>query len=162
MHAQSGALPHQMFTVGRTEEGSSNAPARTAVTSGLVDEFANRGDAHLGQKRCRIELPLSAVLMNSLVCPEISIAAVGTSKFTIPLAEVCWQSRHQQTLTASGSAESRKRTAPQRQCPVLSVMGVLRVERSDTCNISDYGADPAGVYLRSQIATLKILLCRTP
>jgi hypothetical protein len=114
-----------MFIVGRTEEGSSNVPTRTAVTSGLADEFANRGDPHLGQKRCRILLPLSAVLANSLNCPEISIAAVGTSKFTMPLADMCWQSRHQQTLVASGSAERRKRTAPQRQCPVLSVMWPL-------------------------------------
>ena len=110
-----------MFIVGRTEEGSSSVPTRTAVTCGLADEFANRGDPHLGQKRCVISLPLSAVLANSLNCPEISIAAVGRSTFTMPLADMCWQSRHQQTLVASGSAERRKRTAPQRQCPVLSV-----------------------------------------
>jgi hypothetical protein len=42
--AQAGALLHQMFIVGRTEDGSSNAPARTAVTSGLMDEFANSGE----------------------------------------------------------------------------------------------------------------------
>lgn len=78
-----------MFMVGRTEEGSSNDPTRTAVTSGLADEFANRGDPHLGQKRCRILLPLSAVLSNSLSCPDISIAAVGASRFTMPLAEMC-------------------------------------------------------------------------
>jgi hypothetical protein len=42
--------------------------------------------------------------------------------FTKPLADMRWQSRHQQTLVASGSAERRKRTAPQRQCPVLSVI----------------------------------------
>ena len=107
MHAQAGALLHQMFIVGRTEEGSSNVPARTAVTSGLVDEFAKSGDPHVGQKRCRILLPLSAVLTNSLNCPEILIAAVGTSKFTMPLAAMRWQSRHQQTLVASGSAERR-------------------------------------------------------
>ena len=87
-HAQVGALLYQMFIVGRTEEGSSNAPTRTAVTCGLADEFANRGDPHLGQKRCRIWLPLSAVLANSLNCPEISIAAVCTSKFTMPLADM--------------------------------------------------------------------------
>jgi hypothetical protein len=125
-HAQPGALLHQMFIVGRTEEGSSNDPARTAVTSGLADAFANRGDPHLGQKRCRISLPLCAVLTNSVNCPAIASAAVGTSKFTMPLADMCWQSRHQQTLVASGSAERRKRTAPQRQCPVLSVMGPSR------------------------------------
>jgi len=95
-----------MFIVGRTEEGSSNVPTRTAVTSGLADEFAKRGHPHVGQKRCCILLPLSAVLANSLNSPEISIAAVGASKFTIPLADMCWQSRHQQTLTARGSAES--------------------------------------------------------
>lgn len=127
-HAQVGALLDQMFIVGRTAEGSSNAPTRTAVTCGLADEFANSGDPHLGQKRCCILLPLSAVLANSLNCPETSIAAVATSKFTMPLADRCWQSRHQQTLVASGSAERRKRTAPQRQCPVLSVMGSFSVE----------------------------------
>lgn len=121
MHAQAGALLHQMFIVGRTEEGSSSDPARTAVSSGLADEFANRGDPHLGQNRCRILLPLSAVLSNSLIWPETSIAAVATIKFTMPLGDVCWQSRHQQILVAKGSAERRKRTAPQRQCPVLSV-----------------------------------------
>jgi hypothetical protein len=121
-HAQAGALPDQMFIAGRTEEGSSNAPTRTAVTSGLTDEFANSGDPHVGQNRCRILLPLSAVLSNSLTRPEISIAAVGMSIFTRPLADRRWQSRHQQTLVASGSAERRKRTAPQRQRPVRSVM----------------------------------------
>ena len=120
--AQTGALAHQMFIVGCTEEGSSNAPARTAVTSGLADEFANSGEPQLGQKRCRILLPLSAILVNSLKCPEISIATLGTSKFTRPLADRCWQSRHQQTRVARGSAERWKRTAPQRQCPVLSAM----------------------------------------
>jgi hypothetical protein len=125
MYAQIGALLHQMFIVGRTEEGSFSEPARTAVSSGLADEFANRGDPHLGQNRCRILLPLSAVLSNSLICPEISIAPVGTIKFTMPLADVCWQSRHQQTLVAIGSAERRKRTAPQRQFPVLSVIPFL-------------------------------------
>ena len=77
-----------MFAVGRTEDGSSNDPTRTAVTSGLAAEFANSGEPHFEQKRWRILLPLSAVLTNSLGCPEISIAAVGTSKFTKPLAEM--------------------------------------------------------------------------
>jgi hypothetical protein len=131
-HAQVGALLHQMFIDGRTEDGSFNDPARTAVSSGLADEFANSGDPHLGQNRCRILLPLSAVLSNSLICPETSIAAVGTIKFTMPLADVCWQSRHQQTLVANGSAERRKRTAPQRQCPALSVMD--QPSESRTCN----------------------------
>jgi hypothetical protein len=111
-----------MFIVGCTEDGSSSVPTRTAVTSGLVEEFANRGDPHFGQNRCRILFPLSALLANSLSCPEISSAAEGTSMFTKPLADMRWQSRHQQTLVASGSAERRKRTAPQRQCPVLSVI----------------------------------------
>jgi hypothetical protein len=114
-----------MFMVGRTEEGSSNAPTRTPVTSGLVAEFANKGDPHVGQKRCRIWLPLAAVLTNSVNCPEISSAAVGTSKFTWPLADMRWQSRHQQILAASGSAERRKRMAPHRHRPVLSVMGFV-------------------------------------
>lgn len=96
-----------MFIVGCTEERSSNVPARTAVTSGLAAEFANSGDPQVGQKRWRILLPLSAVLANSLTCPEISSAAVGTSKFTRPLADRRWQSRHQQILVASGSPVRR-------------------------------------------------------
>lgn len=127
-HAQAGALRLQIFIVGRTEDGSSSDPTRTAVTSGLANEFANIGEPQVGQKRCRILLPLCAVLSNSLNGPEIASAAVGTSKFTMPLADRCWQSRHQQIRVASGSAERRKLTAPQRQCPVLSVMCFLYVE----------------------------------
>lgn len=127
-HAQSGALLDQMFIVGCTEEGSSNAPTRTAVTSGRLDELANNGDPHVGQKRWRIGLPLAAVRANSLNCPEISSACVGTIRFARPFADRRWQSRHQQILLASGSADRVKRTAPQRQRPVLSVMGLFSSE----------------------------------
>jgi len=96
-----------MFTVGRTEEGSSKVPARTTVNCGRADELADSWQPQLGQKRCRISFPLLAVLVNSLSCPEISSAAVGTSILTVPLADMCWQSRHQQILIASGSAERR-------------------------------------------------------
>ena len=123
-----GALLDQMFMVGRTEEGSSNAPTRTAVTSGRLDEFANSGDPHVGQKRCRIGLPLAAVLANSLNSPEISSACVGTIRFARPFADNRWQSWHQHILLASGSADSLKRTAPQRQRPVRSVMGSFSSE----------------------------------
>ena len=104
-----------MFIVGLTDEGSSSVPTRTTVNCGRADELANSDEPQVGQNRRRMVLPLSAVLVYSLVGPSMSRAAVGTMMLTVPLAARCWQSRHQQILVATGSAERRKRTAPQRR-----------------------------------------------
>jgi hypothetical protein len=70
-------------------------------------------------------LPLSAVLVYSLVGPSMSRAAVGTMMLTVPLAARCWQSRHQQILVATGSAVRRKRTAPQSLVSAVYLQGEL-------------------------------------
>ena len=88
-HAQVGALLAQMFIVGFTDDGSSKVPARTTVNCGRADELAKRCEPQRGQKRRLIWLPLSAVLENSLVSPEIFSAAVGTTTLTVPLAAKC-------------------------------------------------------------------------
>lgn len=115
--AHVGALLVQMFIVGLTDEGSSSAPTRTTVNCGRADELANSDEPQVGQNRRRMVLPLSAVLVYSLVGPSMSRAAVGTMMLTVPFDARCWQSRHQQILVATGSAERRKRTAPQRHFP---------------------------------------------
>jgi len=89
MHAQSGALPAQIFTAGRTADGSSKVPARTTVNCGRTEVLANRCAPQRGQNRRRISLPLSAMLKYSLSGPELSSPEVGTRTFTVPLAAMC-------------------------------------------------------------------------
>jgi hypothetical protein len=92
---------------GRIDEGSCKVPMRKVVNCGLADEFAKRWLPHCAQKRRHISFPLSAVLLNSVRLPDISIAAVGKIALTVPLAEICWQARHQQALDANGSPLTR-------------------------------------------------------
>ena len=123
MHAQPGALAAQMFTLGRTDEGSSRFPARITRNCGRADEKANRCVPQLGQN-CRVtRLPLSALFVCAASGPETASASAGTRTLTVPFAARCWQSRHQHTRVASGSAARVKLTAPHRQRPDRSVIG---------------------------------------
>lgn len=69
MHAQTGALAHQMFAMGATDDGSSSVPTRIAVKPGAEEEFPKRWLPHPGQNRRRSSLPLAALLRNSLGAP---------------------------------------------------------------------------------------------
>jgi len=111
-----------MFILGRTAEGSSRVPARTTVNCGRAEVTANRCEPQPGQNLRQVLLPLSAVHTYSLSVPELSRAADGTSTLTVPLAAIRWQSRHQHTRVAIGSAKTRYCTDPHRQRPVISVM----------------------------------------
>jgi hypothetical protein len=108
-----------MTLAGRPIAGSSNAPARTAMRLGRLSASLNKGVPHFGQKRRRMTLPLSAVLMYSLVSPDI----LKVSILKIALIEALpedryWQSLHQQARVAIGSWSNWNRTAPQKHLPV--------------------------------------------
>ena len=125
MHAQPGALAVQMFTWGRTEDGSSRLPTRTTRNCGRASDRAKRCVPQAGQNWRVIAFPLWAALVCSAKEPDTASAEAGTSMFTVPLALRCWQCRHQHTRTVSGSADSLNLTAPHKQCPVRSAMGAL-------------------------------------
>lgn len=104
-HAQPGAWLAHILIVGGNADVSSNVPTRTAVMLSLAAELANKCVPQVAQNRWVMWLPLSAVLVNCAVVPEISSASVATREFTVPFAEMRWQSRHQHTRVMSGSAE---------------------------------------------------------
>lgn len=123
MQAQDGARSAQMFMVGSTDDGSSRLPALTTLNCGRAVERAKSCVPQFGQNSCVIWFPLSAVRANSETLPVAIKASADTSRFTVPFAARCWQSRHQQMRAAIGSPISLKATWPQRQRPVLSRMG---------------------------------------
>src|SRR5580765_2696620 len=107
-----------MFTPGWMDDGLSRLPTRTTLNCGRVLDLAKRCVPQLEQNWRVISLPLFATFTCSDKGPEWASAEVGTSMFTVPFAARCWQSRHQQTRTASGSTASVKVTAPHKHCPV--------------------------------------------
>ncbi len=127
-HAQLGALAVQMFVVGSMDEGSSRFPARTTRNWGRADDMANRCEPQIGQNCRMISFPLSATFLCSASAPETIRPSASTSRFTVPFAARCWQSRHQQMRLASGSVTSLKLTAPQRHRPVLSIIDSILFE----------------------------------
>jgi len=108
MHAQPGALAVQMLAVGVTAEGSSSVPGRTTVIPGRPDESEKTCVPHWPQKRRVTSFPLSAVLVCQASSPVTSMASLGKTALTVPLAASFWQSRHQQMREAPGSARMRK------------------------------------------------------
>ena len=108
-----------MTLAGRPISGSSRAPARTTTKSGRHVASLNGGVPHVGQKRRRITLPLSALLMYSVVEPEISRLLLANMRLIEALPDdTYWQSLHQQAprrnrwtveLEANGSAEASTR-----------------------------------------------------
>jgi hypothetical protein len=102
-HAQLGALDDQMLATGLIEQGSSSVPTRTTVSPVRPVESANRWLPQRAQNRRRTWWPLSAVLMYSAGVPLTSIDTLGKMALTVPLDEMRWQSRHQQTLEIMGS-----------------------------------------------------------
>jgi hypothetical protein len=119
MNPQAGAEAVQMTLAGRPISGSSNAPARTMIRSGRLSASLNKGVPHFGQKRRRMTLPLSAVLMYSLVSPDIVKLSVPKIALTDALPEDrYWQSLHQHARVAIGSWSNWNRTAPQKHLPV--------------------------------------------
>src|SRR3954470_18166385 len=69
-----------------------------------------------------ISFPLCALLTYSDSVPKADSPSAATSRFTVPLAARCWQSRHQQIRARRGSVARLKVTAPHRQRPVRSVI----------------------------------------
>jgi hypothetical protein len=101
---QRGADAVQIKLAGRPISVSSNAPAWTTMRSGWLSASLNSGVPHLGQKRRRIALPLSAVLTYSLTSPVI--LKLSVLKITLIDAlpdERYWQSLRQQARVAIGS-----------------------------------------------------------
>lgn len=105
--AQAGALALQMLALGRIDEASSSVPTRTTVRLGRPVESANRCEPHSAQKRRVTRLPLSATRSWLAIGPDTLIEALGKIAFTVPLEAMRWQSRHQQTRAATGSAVMR-------------------------------------------------------
>lgn len=101
---------------------------RTTLNCGRADDLANSCDPQLGQNWRVTSLPLSALLVYSASAPVTITPSAGTSMFTVPLAARCWQSRHQHTLVARGSATSLKLTAPHRHRPVFSFTVVTSLQ----------------------------------
>lgn len=100
---QLGAAAVQMNAAGQPMAGSSSAPARTTIRSGRSSASLNSGVPHLTQKRRRITFPLSALLMYSLVSPEILRPAVLKIALMDALPDDrYWQSLHQQARVATG------------------------------------------------------------
>jgi hypothetical protein len=86
---------------------------------GRLSASLKSGVPHLGQKRRRMVLPLSAVLRYSPRSPVI----LKLSVLKIVLMEALpddryYQSLHQQARVATGSSSDWKRTAPQKHRPV--------------------------------------------
>jgi hypothetical protein len=105
MQAQPGADSVHIVISGRATPGSSKVPARRISRFGRASVALLTGVPQAGQNRRRIVLPLSAVLTYSVVLPMMETAALGKIAFTVPLpAAKYWQSRHQHTRTATGSA----------------------------------------------------------
>ena len=123
MHAHAGAESVQIVVAGCTELGSSSVPARRINKWGRDSAALVTGVPQRSQNWRCIRLPLSAKLTKSRKGPVIATAPAGNTTLTVPLpAARNWQSRHQQTRVAMGSAATVYRTAPHRHPPVL-VMG---------------------------------------
>jgi hypothetical protein len=119
-----------MTLAGRPISGSSRAPARTTTKSGRHVASLNSGVPHFGQKRRRITLPLSALLMYSVVEPEISRLLLANMRLIEALPDdTYWQSLHQQARVEIGGLSSWKRTAPQKHRPVMSC-SMARITRN--------------------------------
>src|SRR5258708_3760950 len=119
MWPQLGADAVQMKPRGPPISRSSKLPTRTTMASGRLDDSLNSGVPHLGQKRRRIMLPLSAVLTYSATSPvkvKLAVLKIALTE-ALPVARY-WQSRHQQARTAIGGSSKWKRTAPQKHRPV--------------------------------------------
>src|ERR1700727_1792223 len=89
------------------------------MMSDWLSTSLNNGVPHLGQKRRRTMLPLSAVLTYSLTFPVNLKPSV--SKITLIEAlpdDRYWQSLHQQARVAIGSRSNWNLTAPQKHRPV--------------------------------------------
>ena len=112
-----------MKVAGPPTSRSSRAPTRTTIISVREEEWLNKGVPHLGQKRRRMVLPLSAVLTYSPTSPmslKLSVLKIALTD-AFPLARY-WQSRHQQARTAIGGWSNWNRTAPQKQRPVIGLV----------------------------------------
>jgi hypothetical protein len=119
-----------MTLAGRPISGSSRAPAPTTTKSGWHVASLNSGVPHFGQKRRRITLPLSALLMYSVVEPEISRLLLAHMRLIEALPDdTYWQSLHQQARVETGGLSSWKRTAPQKHRPVMSC-SMARITRN--------------------------------
>ncbi|MCF3947443.1 hypothetical protein L2A60_12220 [Acidiphilium iwatense] len=119
---QEGEDAVQIKFSGRPISGSSNAPTRTTIRFGRDSDSLNNGVPHLGQKRRRMTLPLSALLTYSLTSPVISKASVLNIALIDALPEDrYWQSLHQQARTATGLFSDWNRTTPQKHRPVTNV-----------------------------------------
>ena len=119
MQAQRGALDVQMVIAGLARFGSSKLPTRTKIKCGRASASLNKGVPQVEQNRRCIRLPLSAMLVKSVIPPTTLNAAVRKQAPTVPLpAPKYWQSRHQQVRVVMGGASLSQRTAPQRHPPV--------------------------------------------
>jgi hypothetical protein len=85
MQAQLGALAVQMVITGLARFGSSKLPTRTKIRCGRASASLNNGVPHFEQNRRCIRLPLSAMLVKSVVLPTTSNAAVRKQAPTVPL-----------------------------------------------------------------------------
>src|SRR5258708_32435871 len=122
MNPQLGADAVQMNPAGRPISGSSNAPARTTMRSGWPSASLNNGVPHLGQKRRRITLPLSAVLTYSLTSPGIlKLSVLKIALMDALPDEGYWQTLDQQARVPTGRWSNWNWTAPQRQRPVTGL-----------------------------------------
>jgi hypothetical protein len=91
------------------------------MRSGRFSASLNNGVPHLGQKRRRITLPLSAVLTYSLTSPVIlKLSVLKIALIDALPDERYWQSLHQQARVVTGIWSNWNRTAPQKHRPVTS------------------------------------------
>lgn len=111
-----------MVSSGRASSGLSNVPARKITKCGRASDELVTGVPQLSQNFLCIRLPLSAMLEYSRSGPLNETADAANTKFTVALpAARNWQSRHQQTLVAIGSATTVYRTTRHRQPPVIVI-----------------------------------------
>jgi hypothetical protein len=112
INPQAGADAVQIKLPGRTISGSSNAPTRTTMKSGRLDDALNSCVPHFEQKRRRIVAPLSAVLTYSLTSPVMLMLSVLKIALIEALPdERYWQSLHQQARVMIGGSLHWNRTA---------------------------------------------------
>jgi hypothetical protein len=91
------------------------------MKSGWHVASLNSGVPHVGQKRRRMTLPLSALLTYSVVGPETLRLLLAKMRLIEALPdEMYWQSLHQQARVETGGLSSWKRTAPHKHRPVMS------------------------------------------